>query len=1012
MSELDRRSFLKIAGLSAGAAATVACKEPVERIVPYLNQPEEIIPGRATYYASLCRECPQGCSIQVKTREGRPIKVDGNPLDPLQRGKLCARGQLSLARTYDSHRFAGPQKRGSSGSFEPIAWDAALGEVAQKLQAAAGSGRIAFLGGLETGTFGTLIDQFLAQLGSSRRTVFELYAYEALRQANQQLFGLPSVPQFKFGEADVVVAFGTDFSETWMDTVQNSIGYSDSRRGGKGFSAFIGPRLSLSAANCDQWLAPQPGSEILVALGLAREVAAQGRGPDLGPLRELLEPYTLERVASETALAPEALRALAVRVTGARSLLALPPGVEIQGPNATAFAIAVQVLNYAAGSLGRTVVFGPDHNLRDVARFQDLLTLRDQLASGSIDVLIVHGANPAYSIPGFAAALAKTTVVSLSSANDETTALASWVLPDHTAYESWGDAQPQLGVRRLQQPTVNPLFDTRAAGDVLIDLAQRAGKPLEGGDFRTRLTAAWTDWNGALARGGDVALPPATSVALAPSAASVRFESFAPSGEGELVLAAYPSIYLYDGRSARIAHLQELPDPVTKLVWGSYAELHSETAAELGVELGSVVRVTSERGSIELPVFPHDGLRRGIVAIAVGQGHQPVNPNAPETPLDFKLRREQVGVNVLSILPERLDAASGGLAWFGTRVRVESLDRKVPIARTQASFDQEGRGIGQAITLADLLAAPEAGAAQGGHGESAVSAQAERSGEAGHGAEESHGAEGGHGEDHSTEVPYADALHLQTVPFDPAKDALDANYRWGMSIDIDSCSGCGACVAACVTENNIPSLGEMLVRQGREMHWIRIERYVDVKAQGELAVRHVPMLCQHCGAAPCESVCPVYATYHTPEGLNAMIPNRCIGTRYCGNNCPYKIRRFNYFPADFDYVDPENLALNPDVIVRSKGVMEKCTFCVQRINAAKDDARSAGRPKVLDGEIVPACAQTCPSNAIVFGNHKDPQSEVSRLHGDPRAYWVFQHLNTRPAVTYQKAIDRPVAPEA
>jgi Fe-S-cluster-containing dehydrogenase component len=286
-------------------------------------------------------------------------------------------------------------------------------------------------------------------------------------------------------------------------------------------------------------------------------------------------------------------------------------------------------------------------------------------------------------------------------------------------------------------------------------------------------------------------------------------------------------------------------------------------------------------------------------------------------------------------------------------------------------------------------------------------APAGESSEDGHG--ESHA--GGHGGSHE-ERPYADAMHLETVPFDPARDALDEKYRWGMSIDLDSCSGCSACVAACVSENNIPAIGETLVRQGREMHWIRIERYVEPREDGELVVRHAPMLCQHCGAAPCESVCPVYATYHSKEGLNVMVPNRCIGTRYCGNNCPYKVRRFNYFPYDFDYRGPEGLSLNPDVIVRSKGVMEKCTFCVQRINAGKDRARLEGRDRVTDAEVQPACAQACPSDSIVFGNYKDPDSEVTRLRNDPRAYWVLHHLNTRPAITYQKSIDRPVTEES
>jgi Fe-S-cluster-containing dehydrogenase component len=375
-----------------------------------------------------------------------------------------------------------------------------------------------------------------------------------------------------------------------------------------------------------------------------------------------------------------------------------------------------------------------------------------------------------------------------------------------------------------------------------------------------------------------------------------------------------------------------------------------------------------------------------VIAISAGQGHQPVEPECPDP--DRHQRRKSIGVNALALLPLGIDAKSGAQAWLSTRAQVTATGRKALMPQTQATFDQEGRGVGQATTLAALQGSEvpaEEGVAQEPHGET----------------EKAH-----------HEGPYADAMHLQTEEFDPTIDGTNPNYRWGMSIDLDACTGCGACIAACSVENNVPSIGETLVRQGREMHWIRIERYVEEHEGGELEVRHVPMLCQHCGSAPCESVCPVFATYHNDEGLNVMVPNRCIGTRYCGNNCTYKVRRFNYFSYNWDVREPEQWALNPDVMVRAKGVMEKCTFCVQRINGAKDAARKDGGRVVRDGEITPACAQTCPSNAIVFGNFKDPESRLAKLQEDPRAYWVFHYLNTRPAVTYQKSILRSETEEA
>ncbi len=976
MPELDRRDFLKIVGLSAGAVATVACKEPVEKIIPYLNQPEEVVPGIPTYYASTCRECPAGCGIIVKTREGRPIKVDGDPEDPISQGALCLRGQASLNRTYDAARFKGPMKRDANGQLVATSWEEGMATFAAKLREHAG--KIAFLGGTETGTLDRLIDQFLAALSSPNRVRFEPFAHEALRRANELLFGISSLPRFAFEKADLVVSFGNDWQETWLSPVMHQVGWANGRRGGKGYAVYVGPRLGLSGAQADEWLAPAPGSEIQLALALVREVALV-KGTDLGAAAEKLRSHTSAQAAERTGVPLEKIRSLARRIAAADAPLVLPPGNELQGTNATAFAGAVQLLNHASGAIGKTVLFGPDHNLGKVGGFSEVKKLAGKMRSRGIGMLLVHGSNPVYAAPqvGFGDAMQSVYTVSFSSANDETTALADLVLPDHTPYESWGDAEPLRGIRRIQQPTVRPLMDTKALGDTLLEIGRELGhgEALPQGTFRDAVAASWSTmgFDNALARGGQFRMAAVLGVSLAGSARSLAFENARINGEGELTLIVYPSLNFYDGRSARFGRLQEFPTPVTKLVWGSYAEIHPETAAELGLELGDVIRLTTEAGEVELPVFPHETLRPGLVAIEAGEGHQPVEPGAPDP--DLEQRRERIGVNPLVLLSGRVDSESGALAWLSTRVRVEKTGAKSLMPRTQPSFDQEGRGIAQATTFAAALGLEQ--------------------GESGHG-------EGGHGAGH--DAPYGDAMHLQTVPFDPADDARSPDYRWGLAIDLDACTGCNACISACVQENNIFTVGEQLVRQGREMHWIRLERYVEHHG-GEIEVRQVPMLCQHCGAAPCESVCPVLATYHNDEGLNVMVYNRCIGTRYCSNNCPYKVRRFNYYPYDQFVREPEQLGLNPDVTVRSKGVMEKCTLCVQRIAAAKDQAAIEGR-KVREGEITPACAQTCPSQAITFGNYRDPESAVTKAFDDGRAYWVFQSLNTRPGVTYLKSIQR------
>jgi molybdopterin-containing oxidoreductase family iron-sulfur binding subunit len=415
-----------------------------------------------------------------------------------------------------------------------------------------------------------------------------------------------------------------------------------------------------------------------------------------------------------------------------------------------------------------------------------------------------------------------------------------------------------------------------------------------------------------------------------------------------------------------------------------------------------VLEVKTEAGTLELIAFPHEAVRRGVVAVQAGQGHMPTEPDAPDP--DWRSRRQTTGANAFSLIPGRLDSPSGARAWYAARASVAKTGKRGRMARVQLTFDQENRGFAQAMTLAAYRAG--GAAAHAGHG-------AEHAPEPG-GHEGVIGANPGTPTNRFGIKPLplqGDAGHLVTKEYDPAKDAHpDSPYRWGMNVDLDDCTGCNACIAACAQENNTPVAGLQNLITGREMFWIRVERYVETTGT-QVDVRHAPVMCQHCGAAPCESVCPVLATYHTVEGLNIMVPNRCIGTRFCSNNCPYKVRRFNYWPLDFDYRDPETFGLNPDVMVRSKGVMEKCSMCVQRIHDGKAHARADGRT-VHDGDITPACVQTCPSGALRFGNLRDPESRITSLRGDPRAYRILEHLYTRPGVSYQRAILRGEGHEA
>jgi molybdopterin-containing oxidoreductase family iron-sulfur binding subunit len=603
-----------------------------------------------------------------------------------------------------------------------------------------------------------------------------------------------------------------------------------------------------------------------------------------------------------------------------------------------------------------------------------------------VGVLFLHGANPAYATPpGLAAgeALAQAGFkVAFSRFMDETTALCDVVLPDHDPYEQWNDVEPRPGVRSLQQPVMQPVFDTRQTGDVLLDLGRRArgtlASRLPHPDYKTWLEDRWQAlqrdlgdrrpfdqfWREAVQRGGVWWDSPAAPVRLAGNL-TLGSPSWA-TPDGRFTLIAYPSYSLFDGRGANRPWLQELPDPVTKITWGSWVEIHPDTAGQLGIAEGDIVQVESAVGNVEVPAYLYPGLRPEVVAMALGQGHTGYGRYA-----------EGRGVNALHLLGHEATAA-GGIGTYAA-VTLKATGRHERLAKTEGYNRQMGRGIAQAVTLAGI-----------GHGE----------------------LEHGFHVEHAAPVPEHEERVLEEVARKQKEATRYGPYefettRWAMAVDLSKCTGCGACVTACNAENNVPFVGPDLVRRGREMQWIRIERYFEGGEDGEpLETRFVPMMCQHCGNAPCEPVCPVFAAYHTPDGLNGQVYNRCVGTRYCGNNCPYKVRYFNWFdhgtPADprtFAWPDPMHWLLNPDVTVRSKGVMEKCTFCVQRIRGAQHQARMSGRP-LQDGDVKTACEQTCPAGAIVFGNLTDAESRVARLAADPRGYGVLEGLNTQPAVTY------------
>ena len=995
---VGRRTFLRVLGSTAPGAAAAACAPvPAEKLIPYVVPPDDAVPGVATWYATVCGECPAGCGMQVRTREGRAVKVEGNPEHPLNRGSLCARGQASLQGLYDPDRYTGPLQRRITNAaagqsvLEPIDWAEAQRLFVAGLRAARPGG-VAVVTPLLSGALDRLVERWAAAVGA-RRIRYEPFAHEALRAAGLAAFGRRAVPRCDFAGPDLIVSFGADFLETWLSPVEHGRAFADGRRrGGDRRTRLVQlePRLSLTGAQADEWLAIEPGTEGLLAAAMVHVILAERRA--LLPQADaaaadgifaLVRDHAPGAVAGRAGVDAETIRTLARRFAdpeaGGGRTLAVGGGVSAAGADATAALTAIHLLNHVAGNTGVTLAFDPQDAAGEAGAagrggagtHRDMLELAAAMEAGEVDLLLLHGVNPVHAMPGgarFAAAMQRVpAVVSSASCPDETSSLADLVLPAHTPLEAWGDAEPRPGVRGLQQPAMRPLHDTRHLGDLLLDSARALGGaaaealPAEG-DFAALLREEWRQayareraaagdpepaaadfeahWSGALRRGGAWRAAAPEAVTLNPAVLDAPLDLDPAAGGGRaLALVVYPTVNLYDGRGANRAWLQEVPDPLLQTAWSSWIEAAPETARAIGAEEGQLVAVESDHGKVDAALLLNPRLRPGVVAMPLGQGHTHYGRYA-----------SGVGVNAAALLDPEPEQAGGGPRWLGTRVDVPPRDVRRPLPRLQTTFEQHGREIARAVTPEALAT----GAAE----------------------------------------PDEPAFSLYPEIVHPV-------HRWGMAIDLDACTGCNACVAACYAENNVPVLGADRMRRGRTMSWIRIERFVEDEDGPGAGNRFLPMLCQHCDHAPCESVCPTYATYHTDEGLNAQVYNRCVGTRYCANNCPYKVRRFNWFQPEVP--DPLHLQLNPDVTARTAGVMEKCTFCVQRIREGQDRARDADRPP-RDGDITPACAQTCPAQAIVFGDLNDPGSRVSRAAADPRAYHVLGELNTRPAVTYLKKV--------
>jgi Fe-S-cluster-containing dehydrogenase component len=941
----SRRDFLTIAGFSVAAAAISACSRGrVQKAIPFVTQPEEMTPGVPNYYATTCGGCMAACSLLVKTRDGRPIKIEGNGESPVFGGGTCAVGQATVLSLYDEDRLRGPLWHSRPVSWQEI--DAVIGD--RLTDAAAARCRVVLLSRSNRGpATAHLIDEWTSRPGFTHVT-YDAIPAAGLRRATKAAFGVDGLPHYRFAEARTIVAIEADFLGTWLSPVEFTRDYATRRRpeGPRPMSRHIHfeSGVSLTGSNADTRISIAPSERGLVALGLFHRIAERAGTVDLPAL-----PSALPHAA--------ALDAAAASLWDSRG-----ESLVVTGADDEATQLLVHAMNALLGSVGTTVDLGRPSRQREGDETA-VTRLVEDMASGEIDVLLLYGVNPAYDHPSadrFVAAMAKVPlVVSFSDRLDETSSRAHAVCPDHHFLEAWGDAEPIASYHSLGQPTIAPLFDTRAAQESLLTWL---GRPA---NFYDYLRAYWREavypkqqrhatfdefWDRSLHDG----------VFSAPAAAAAtRFEGdwrsaweavrgdherlSAPHAADRFELHLYETVGLRDGAHANNPWLQELPDPVTKVTWGNYASIAPAAAARLGIADGDVVTVDAAGTRIELPAHVQPGQSATTISIALGYG---------------RTRAGRVGTHVGANAYPFVQAVAGGRRYFRTGVTIAPTGRRDELAATQTHHSMEGRDIVRQVTLASFLQ-PKAS----GHD---AAAEAETS--------------------LWTERPAG-------------------AHSWGMAVDLNACTGCSACVTACQAENNVPVVGKDEVRRGREMHWIRLDRYYAGSEDApETLVQ--PMMCQHCGNAPCEPVCPVLATVHSSDGINQQVYNRCVGTRYCENNCPYKVRRFNWFEYarndrfDFNMNSPLGaMVLNPDVVVRSRGVMEKCSLCTQRIQAGKLEAEREGRP-VADGDIQTACQQVCPADAIVFGDLDDPKSRVSTLVTSRRRYRVLEEIGTRPHVSY------------
>ncbi|NDE16997.1 4Fe-4S dicluster domain-containing protein [bacterium] len=970
---IDRRDFLKLFGATAVASSAACVRRPAEKAIPYVNQPVDFVPSVGNEYATTCGECAAGCGVVVRTLEGRPVKIEGNREHPISQGGTCTLGQAALQGLYHLERRKGPSIK-RANRVDNLAWD----DVYELLAKDFAGKKVGILTGGSTGNRHQFYREWLRATGSSES---RLYTYESnalyatMAQAHAIAFGFEALPRIDLRQVNTVVGIGSDFLDVGVSPVYFAKSFSEARGLKGGNMARLvqfESAMTNTGGRADERHVIAPNAELITTLLLMKSLSdradAKGSANAKAIAKKILatnanvisggyEAVGVEKSVFDT-LATDMIKSPSVLFAG---------GSHSFDDQATALQVAAIVVNELAGAYGTALMIDRGWMVSPV-KAGDMKRFVDD--ARGLDALVIIDTNPSFTLPasfGFDALVKKIPlVVSMQTQPVETDDLATYVLPMNHYLESWGDEQPAAGFWSARQPAVLATTDSRQAEDALLWIAAHMKRPMPYSDYRAYIRERWKAvaalvdskgdfenfFNAVLRRGfvGKLASRPADS--LRDVASSVKAAKLPAAGT--LRLLAPIDVRLNDGRGANKPVLQETGDAMTTIAWDTWVALNPGTAKKMGLRRNDLLKVETDAGTVEAALYPLPGVHADAVVIHRGNGHaKHVSKISGGN-----------GVNPLALFAKATDAATGMPVTSGATVKLASTGKIFQLAAMQKHNDLANRH--------DIVK------------KLSVAQAAEK---------------------------MAKVQNLDDVPdlYPALYDNVE--HRWGLSVDLTKCTGCGACQVACAQENNVPQVGREQVNLHRVMHWIRLDRYFEGDTNNP-QVSIQPMMCQQCSHAPCEAVCPVFATTHHEEGINSMTYNRCIGTRYCANACPYKVRRFNWWTHKWntigDRLQDRNIrALNPDVTVRTRGVMEKCNFCFQRIRDAKHAAKVQKR-KVMDGEIRTACEQVCPSDAIVFGNLKDPNSRVSKLRADGRSYLALGGdpeakefgLKTLPNVSY------------